>query len=74
MRIEWKAKHGLTLKRDFKRPKVVFGSSFVEQTRFCENGRRKGGERLGFARRSGFGWVCFLFLPPKGLRNLQEEI
>ena len=34
MRIEWKAKHGLTLKWDFKKPKVVFGSSFVEQTRF----------------------------------------
>ena len=42
MRIEWKAKHGLTLKWDFKRPKVVFGSSFVEQTHFCENERRKG--------------------------------
>ena len=25
MRIGWKAKHGLTLKWDFKRPKVVFG-------------------------------------------------
>ena len=34
MRIGWKAKHGLTLKWDFKIPKVVFGSSFVDQTRF----------------------------------------
>ena len=55
MRIGWKAKHGLTLKWDFKRPKVVFGSSFYEQTRFLEKERRKWGERLGFARRSGFG-------------------
>ena len=31
---EWKAKHGLTLKWDVKRPKVAFGSSFYEQTRF----------------------------------------
>ena len=74
MRIGWKAKHCLTLKWDFKRPKVVFGSSFVEQTRFLEKGRRKGGERLGFARRSGFGWVCFSFLPPTGSSNLHEEI
>ena len=74
MRIGWKAKHDLTLKRDVKRPKVAFGSSFYEQTHFLEKERRKGGERLGFARRSGFGWVCFPFLPPKGSSNLQEEI
>ena len=30
----WKAKHGLTLKWDFKRPKMVFGSSFYEETHF----------------------------------------
>ena len=30
MRKWWKAKHGLTLKWDFKRPKVVFRSSFYE--------------------------------------------
>ena len=41
---------------------------------FLEKERREGGERLGFARRSGFGWVCFPFLPPKGSSNLQEDI
>ena len=74
MRIRWKAKHGLTLKWDFKRPKVVFGSSLFEQTRFLEKKKRKWGEKLGFARRSGFDWDCFPFLPPKGSSNLQEEI
>ena len=71
MRKGWKAKHGLTLKWDFKRPKVVFGSSFYEQTRFWVKERRKWGERLGFAKRSGFGWIYFPFLPPKGSSNLQ---
>ena len=74
MRIGWKAKHGLTLKWDFKRPKVVFGSSFYEQTRFEGRRGEKGGERLGFARRRWF-WLGLLpFLPPKGSSNLQEEI
>ena len=26
--------------------------------------KEKRGENLGFARRSGFGWLCFPFLAP----------
>ena len=35
---------------------------------------RRGGEKLGFARRIGFGWVCFPILAPKRSSNLQGEI
>ena len=50
MRIEWKAKHGLILKWDFKRPKVVFGSSLLSHPVFGEEERRKREKELGFAR------------------------
>ena len=47
---------------------------FMSKPVFERRRGEKGGERLGFARRSGFGWVCFPFLPPKGSSNLQEDI
>ena len=47
------------------RPKVAFGSSFYEQKPFLREGEEKRGRKARVARRSGFGWVCFPFLPPK---------
>ena len=57
-----------------KDQKWSLGAHFFEETRFLKKERREGGEKLGFARRSGFCWVCFPFLPPKRSSNLQEEI
>ena len=60
------AKHGLTLKwikgqtrpygfKGYKDQKCGLRAHFYEQNRFLEKRRRKRGENLGFARRSGFG-------------------
>ena len=59
MRIEWKVKHGLTLKWDFKRPKVVFGSSFVEQTRFLREWEEKRGRKVRVCKKEWF-WLGLL--------------
>ena len=54
-----------------KGPKVVFGELiFISKPVF----ERRGGEKVGFARRIGFGWVCFPILAPKRSSNLQGEI
>ena len=42
MRIGWKAKHGLTLKWDFNRPKVVFRELIFMSKPVFE---RRGGEK-----------------------------
>ena len=42
MRIGWKAKHGLTLKWDYKRRKVVFGELIFMSKPVFE---RRGGEK-----------------------------
>ena len=57
-----------------KDQKWSLGAHLLSKPVFERMGGEKGGERLGFARRSDFGWVCFIFLPPKGSSNLQEEI
>ena len=50
MKIGWKAKHGLTLKRDIKRPKWSKGSSIFSLPVFGEEERRKREKELGFAK------------------------
>ena len=35
---------------------------------------RNGGEKLGFARRMGFGVISSPLLAPKGSNTIQEEI
>ena len=49
---------------------------FEEQIPFLKEKweKKKKGEKLGFARRSGLGWLCFSFLASKGPNNIQEEI
>ena len=47
---------------------------FEEQIPVLKEKGEKNGEKLGFARRSGLGWLCFSFLAPKGPNNIQEEI
>ena len=53
-----------------KDQKWSLGAHFMRKPVF----KRRRGEKLRFARRSGFGLVLFPFLPPKGSSNLQEEI
>ena len=61
----------LHLSEILKGPKVVFGELiFISKPVF----ERRGGEKLGFARRIGFGWVCFPILAPKRSSNPQGEI
>ena len=66
---------GLLLSGILKDQKWSLGAHFISKPLFERTrGEKGGGERLGFAKRSGFGWICFSFLPPKGSSNLQEEI
>ena len=39
-----------------------------------EEEEEKKGEKLGFGKRSSFGWFCFQFLAPKRPSNIQKEI
>ena len=45
----------------------------MSKSRFWRKKRGEKGENLAFARKSGLGWLCFSFLAPKRLRNIQEE-
>ena len=36
--------------------------------------KEKGKKNLGFARKSGLGWLCFPILAPKRSNNMEEEI
>ena len=46
----------------------------MSKSRFLGRGEEKMGEKLGFGKRSSFGWLCFPFLAPKRPSNIQEEI
>ena len=46
----------------------------MSKSRFWRKRRGEKGENLGFARKSGLGWLCFSFLAPKRSNNMEEEI
>ena len=45
----------------------------MSKSRFWRKNRGEKGENLGFARKSGLGLLCFSFIAPKRLSNIQEE-
>ena len=49
---------------EFKRPKVVFGSSFLSNPLFLEKERRKGGEEARAWEISSSRWDFFPLLAP----------
>ena len=58
----------------FIKTKHVVLGLIGEQISFLRKRRGEKGENIGFARRSGLGWLCFSFLAPKRPNNIQEEI